>query len=258
MSRRSTSPRHAIDISEEDGARYLHFGSDWVQGAMRIARPWSLELEYTRDMMAGLLLQDSTQWPKKILLIGLGAGSLTKFLYRNLPECRMTVIEINPQVEFVARQYFKLPDDPRRLDVITGCGADYVQESKKNFDWILVDGFDPDAKTGPLDTLQFYLACRSRLNAGGLFVTNLLGRSKGFKESVARINEAFDKQVAVLPPCLSGNTIVLARDGEPLEVSETTLHERTLTLKQQTRLDLRPLQKRLQASALLADGCLRL
>ncbi len=41
----------SIEISEERGVRYLHFGSHWIQGAMRVARPWALELEYTRDMM---------------------------------------------------------------------------------------------------------------------------------------------------------------------------------------------------------------
>ena len=78
---------------------------------MRIARPWSLEMAYTREMMAGLLLRPENQWPRSTLLIGLGAGSLAKFIYRNLPDCRMTVVEINPQVEFIAHQYFKLPDD---------------------------------------------------------------------------------------------------------------------------------------------------
>jgi spermidine synthase len=50
----------SIDISEEAGVRYLHFGSSWVQGAMRIARPWALELDYTREMMLPLLLRDPT------------------------------------------------------------------------------------------------------------------------------------------------------------------------------------------------------
>ena len=43
-----------IDIREQAGVRTLHFGSDWIQGAMRIARPWRLELDYTREMMASL------------------------------------------------------------------------------------------------------------------------------------------------------------------------------------------------------------
>ena len=63
-----------IHISEEAGVRYLHFSSDWVQGAMRIARPWALELDYTREMMTALLLRPDADWPRSALLIGLGAG----------------------------------------------------------------------------------------------------------------------------------------------------------------------------------------
>ena len=35
---RTKTPRNSIDVSEAAGVRYLHFGSEWVQGAMRIAR----------------------------------------------------------------------------------------------------------------------------------------------------------------------------------------------------------------------------
>ena len=130
---------------------------------MRIARPWSLELAYTREMMAGLLLRDAPHWPRSALLVGLGAGSLAKFIYRNFPDCRSTVVEINPQVEFIARQYFRLPDDPPRLAVVIGDGADYMLAGERRFDYILVDGFDADARAGALDTLPFYQACRARL-----------------------------------------------------------------------------------------------
>ena len=166
----------SIDISEASGVRYLHFGSEWVQGAMRIARPWSLELAYTREMMAGLLLRDEKHWPRNALQIGLGAGSLSKFIYRNLPDCRMTVVEINPQVEFIARQYFKLPDDPLRLDVRIEDGADYMLSGSRQFDYILLDGFDADAKSGSLDTVPFYQACRARLTDKGVIAINLLGK----------------------------------------------------------------------------------
>ncbi len=72
----------SIEISEEAGVRYLHFGSRWIQGAMRVARPYALELEYTREMMLPLLFRPAARWPHRVLLIGLGAASLTKFLYR--------------------------------------------------------------------------------------------------------------------------------------------------------------------------------
>jgi spermidine synthase len=210
MRKSAPSPRHAVDISEEGGVRNLHFGSDWIQGAMRIARPWSLELAYTREMMAGLLLRPEAAWPRHALLIGLGAGSLAKFIYRNVPNCRITVVEINPQVEYIARQYFKLPDDPRRIEIVIGCGADYMLSGDRQFDYVLADGFDPDARAGALDTLPFYQACRARLSDRGLFCANLLGRNKSFQGSVERIGTAFDGRLAVLPSCDSGNTIAFA------------------------------------------------
>ena len=115
-----------IDISEEAGVRYLHFGSAWIQGAMRVARPWSLELDYTREMMAALLLRPPSQhhgWPKKVLLIGLGAASLTKFIYRYLPQSKITVVEIEPRVVAAARHHFRLPDEDARLHIEIGDGA---------------------------------------------------------------------------------------------------------------------------------------
>ena len=115
-----------IDIREEAGVRTLHFGSEWIQGAMRIARPWNLELEYTREMMASLLLRDA---PRKVLLIGLGAASLTKFLYRQYPLAHLTVVEIEPAVVAAARQFFKLPEDPKRINLVIGDGAEFMLNS---------------------------------------------------------------------------------------------------------------------------------
>ena len=180
-----------IDISEESGVRFLHFGTLWIQGAMRIARPWSLELEYTREMMVSLLLRDAAHWPRKILLIGLGAASLTKFLYRHRPLAHLTVVEIEPAVVVAASMYFKLPEDRKRINLVIGDGVEYVRNYNKNFDLILVDGFDENARPGALDTLPFYQMCRTRLSDNGVLAVNLLGRSRGFTVSSNRICEAF-------------------------------------------------------------------
>ncbi|KAB2921935.1 MAG: spermidine synthase [Dechloromonas sp.] len=257
MTRRNSPPRHSVDISEEGGIRYLHFGSDWIQGAMRIARPWALELDYTREMMAGLLLRNGGNWPRRVLMIGLGAASLAKFLYRHRPDCRITVVEINPQVEFVARQYFRLPDDPLRLEVKIECGADFMLGGNSAFDYILVDGFDADARPGALDSLPFYQACRARLTTNGLFCTNLLGRNRGFAASIKRIDEAFDGASAAFPACESGNTIVFACADQAVDVPLETLMQRAVALKKESGLDLRPTVGRLQLNHPLPDGHLR-
>ena len=231
-----------IDIREEAGVRYLHFGSEWVQGAMRIARPWNLELEYTREMMAALLLRDA---PRKVLLIGLGAASLTKFLYRHYPLAHLTVVEIESGVVAAARQFFKLPEDPRRIHLVIGDGAEYVLNSDKRFDLILVDGFDENARSGELSTLRFYLSCRARLSNDGLMAVNLFGNSRGFAASLKRIMEAFADRALAFPSCESGNAIALAAAGDPIDISIDDLKSSALALKEETGLNLLPTLARL-------------
>ncbi len=245
---RSNAPRHAIDISEDAGVRYLHFGSDWIQGAMRIARPWSLELPYTRDMLFGLLLRTPAEWPRSILQIGLGAASLTRFIHRYLPRSRQIVVEINPQVEFVARQYFKLPDDPARLHIEHACGAEYLLAGGPPCELLLIDGFDPAGRMGALGSEPFLQAARARLAENGLLAINLLGRDRNFKALLDRIREVFAGQALALPPTASGNVIVLAHSGERRNYAFADLEQRATALKSETRLDLRPTVQALQAS----------
>ena len=70
-------------------------------------------------------------WPRKVLLIGLGAASLTKFLYRNFPLANLTVVEIEPAVVAAARQFFKLPEDPKRMNLVIGDGVGFCDEQRK-------------------------------------------------------------------------------------------------------------------------------
>jgi len=236
---------YPIDIREEAGVRTLLFSSEWIQGAMRIARPWNLELEYTREMMASLLLRDT---PRKVLQIGLGAASLTKFLYRHYPLAHLIVVEIEPAVVSAARQFFKLPEDPKRIDLVIGDGVEYVIKNTGNFDLILVDGFDENAHSGSLETLPFYLACRANLSTDGIMAVNLLTHRRNPDVIKARIAEAFDDRALVFPSCESGNSIVLAASGNPIEISLDDLKECALTLKERTGLNLLPTLARLSGA----------
>jgi spermidine synthase len=233
-----------ITISEGNGVRFLHFGSPWVQGAMRIARPWALELEYTRDMMLPLLHHDS-EWPRNVLQVGLGSASVTKFLYRNRPQARITVVEILPVVVTAAEQYFKLPIDPARLRIEIADGYQFVMGSKTRFDLILLDGFDDKGRPGMLDTAAFYMNCRERLARGGMLSVNLLTRRTGVAPSVARMREAFGDNVRVIPPSEAGNTVALASasaiDGAPCE-----LRPAAARLKAATGLNLLPVLSRME------------
>jgi spermidine synthase len=236
----------SIEISEEAGVRYLHFGSHWVQGAMRIARPWALELEYTRDMMAALLLRPLSRWPRSVLLIGLGAASLTKFLYRHRPRAVLTVVEIDKAVVDTAFRYFKLPDDPRRVRIEIGDGHDYVGTSEREFDLILVDGYDGKSRVGRLDTLPFYQNCSARLSSRGVFATNFLNARRGLAGSLERMGEVFAGRAFALPHCSSGNIIGLAAIGEPIDLTLAELRSEAGRLKRDTGLNLLPTVSRLE------------
>jgi spermidine synthase len=248
----------SIDISEEKGVRYLHFGSEWVQGAMRIARPVNLELAYTREMMAGLLMRDEKLWPRRILLIGLGAASLTKYCYWKLPQSRLTVVEIDERVVAATQQFFKLPPEDERLHIEITDGVEYIRQGNTQFDYILVDGYDENAKVGALDSLPFYQACWSRLSESGVLAVNLFGRTRRYGPSIQRMSEAFDTRAMAFPSCDSGNVIAFAARGEAVEVDARTLRERATNLFKETALDLRPTVSRLEEANVLESGVLRI
>ena len=240
--------KHFIEIREARGVQTLHFGSDWVQGAMRVSRPWDLELLYTREMMVALLL--SADWPKmprRILQIGLGAGSLTRFIHRYLPEASQTVVEVSPAVVGAARQMFQLPPCSDRLVIEMAEGVAWVAQTQQQFDLILIDGFDADSRSGALESAAFYQACRRVLTPGGLLVANLLSKSQTFLQACMNLDHSFEGQTRLLPQTPGGNVIALGAKNETVWLDEAALRERIVQLRDQTGLDLKPLLERLLA-----------
>jgi len=246
----------AITISEERGVRYLHLGSPLIQGAMRIARPCSLELDYTRAMMMPLLFNPEPRWPRRVLQIGLGAASITKFLHRHKPHARITVVEVAPEVVTAAYQFFNLPDVSRRLTIEIGDGHAYTSKTARQFELILVDGFDTKGRAGMLDSAPFYANCRARLAGNGMMAVNLLGRRRGAVQSIDRIRAAFDGRALALPPCDAGNIVVLAVTGAPIRVSFDELRGAAQKLKVETALNLLPALARLAKSVAAAEVAL--
>src|SRR5262245_66316256 len=106
--------RKAIEIVEEDGVRVLQIGGDAIQSAMRLDAPDAIELDYVRAMMAFLLFRPE---PKDVLMIGLGGGSMARFIHARMPRTRVAVVEINPGVVTVARS------EERRVG--EGCGGEW-------------------------------------------------------------------------------------------------------------------------------------
>ncbi|HVL56453.1 MAG TPA: methyltransferase [Burkholderiaceae bacterium] len=237
-----------IDLSEEAGVRYLHFGSRWIQGAMRIRRPYDIELAYVRDMMAWLLFLEP---PPRLLQLGLGAGALTKFCHRQLPATDVTVVELQPAVIACARQWFAVPPDDERLQIVHGDAGRFLQRPRNRgrFGVVQVDLYDREARGPALDSPEFYRDCAAAIAEPGMLVVNLFGEAASFPVNRRRIEREFDGRVLALPPVEAGNLILLAFRGPPLAVTRHQLFERALEVERRWRLPARGWVKALGAAA---------
>ncbi|MBT9614174.1 MAG: polyamine aminopropyltransferase [Burkholderiales bacterium] len=219
-----------VEVSEKDGIRRMHFGSDTVQSAMRINDPCALEVGYTRSMMAFLLFNPD---PHVFLMVGLGGGSTAKWVHQYLPAARTTVVEINPEVVSTARAYFQVPQDEERLRVLIGDGAHYVEAHPHSCDVLMLDGYNEVAQSEALSTPEFYAACRAALKPGGILVVNLWGSDKRYHEYVDRISACFGGVFLCLPAEQRGNVIVFGFERSPNMPKWDDLRERARRLEVQ-------------------------
>jgi spermidine synthase len=245
-----TKPRFSpVTFSEENGVRFLHFGTEWVQGAMRLKKPNLLELEYSQQMMAWLLFIET---PERIVQLGLGSAALTKFCHAFLKRAKVEAVEINPAVVIAARTMFELANDDARLTVTEQDAWDFVNDRSNHntIGALQIDVYDASARGPVLDSLAFYRACRACLTpAAGVVTINLFGDHPSFVRNMKRLNEAFDGRVIALPEVHDGNRIALAFSGPSLEVAYTQLDQRAKLIEKELKLPARTWVKGLAKSA---------
>jgi spermidine synthase len=205
-------------ISESGGIRYLHFGTEWVQGAMWIKEPAELVLEYTAQMMAWLLFLEPLR-NQTIGMFGLGAGSLARFCLKHLRQ-NVQVVEWNPQVTAVCQLYFKLPQPKRLLIDHADAGVWVTDPAHHGLHAVLmVDIYDADARGPVRDSLDFYLNCKHALADVGILTVNLFGAHESYARNIRNLSQAFEGRILTLPQIDAGNQVVLAFKGPVLAVS---------------------------------------
>jgi spermidine synthase len=217
-----------VQISEEGGVRYLHLGSDTIQSGMRIGAPEELVLSYTRSMLAFLLFVPE---PQRVVNIGLGGGSVAKWIHKYLRGAQQVVLEIDPRVIAVARQYFCLPPDDRRLRVIEADGASWIAGQPDCADVVLVDGYDGRSQVAELTSDEFYCNAARALRDNGMLVVNLWGNDRRFDTYLQRIEAAFEGQVCCLPAVQRGNVIAMGFRRTPTATRWDELRERARALE---------------------------
>ena len=234
-----------VFFSESKGVRHLHLGTeDWIQGSMRISKPFNLELEYIQRMMAWLLFLP----PESIsnchaMQLGLGAGSITKFCHTTL-DMHTTAVELNPHVVNICHGWFHLPQQDDKLDIIIGDAQEVINNIDLNgtIDALCVDIYDDDARAPVIDTVELYARCKKLLTDQGIMTVNLFGRNNSFSKSLENIAKGFGTTINPrqnivwqFSPTFEGNTVVLAM-AQPLSVSRSVLQKRAEFIEKQWNL----------------------
>lgn len=227
-----------IEIVEAAGVRALHFGSSSRQSSMLINEPERLHSVYARAMMGWLLFKDL---PGRVLMIGLGGGSLAKFLLDRFEDCRIKVVECRRGVVKIARSHFDLPLDPR-LKIKIGDGGRFIRQRSlthsEQYDLMMIDAFDHAGMADSVSGEAFFDSCRILLRRDGMLAINLWGTDKDLFRQVAwQLGRVFDWRLLFLPVRGRGNVIAFAFNEGVDRPALKTLKTRAQTLEQRYFLE---------------------
>ena len=222
-----------VTLTEFKGVLFLHLGTDWIQGAMRLGKPYEIVLDYVQQMMIWILFNNR---PSHIVQLGLGSAALTKFCYHHFVEAKVTAVELNPEVIGICRSAFHLPEDDERLAVLHADAMEYIESKKyKNeIDILQVDLYDEKAAAPVFDSPEFYRSCADALTPEGILTVNIFGDESNRSGSIANMQDCFDS-VVWLPEVDGGNLVVLAFKKSPA-LDFTELYRRAEIIRKQTKL----------------------
>lgn len=237
-----------MEVIDSYGVRSLHFGTRPKQSSMALDEPERLELPYVRAMLAPLLF---TEAPCHILMLGLGGGSLAKFLLENYPKCSIDVAERRAEIVRIAHEYFELPRTERlKTHVADGCAffAEKAKQTPGHYDLIFIDGYDHEGMDQSINASDFFSACAALLKPKGAFSINMWGsHAPTLRCSMDLLRTCFPERSLVLPVLNKGNVIGIGlREGLPTPVLHRT-HSKAKALEIQLGIEMPFLYQRLRS-----------
>jgi spermidine synthase len=225
-----------VVIDEGDGTRALRFGRTGArQSVVKLGDPDELMLPYTQVALSALGLSGE---PRRILVIGLGGGTLPAFLHRHYPGAEIDAVDIDPEVVSVAREYFGFRDDAL-MRVHVADGRKFIESASRPYDLIFLDAFGTTAVPPHLTTREFLQAVRRLTGPGGVVVGNLwFRRYNALFDSMVHTYRAVFDEVAVLHVLGTGNRILVALPRKGLERGEFARLAREVSTARRFRFDL--------------------
>jgi spermidine synthase len=221
-----------LEVVDAFGERSLHFGTSPKQSALELNEPGRLKLAYVRAMLAALLF---TPAPTRALVIGLGGGSLARFLLESYPQCQIEAVERRAAVARIAHEYFGLPRDPRLLLHINDGFAFLSQAAQRGeaqaYDLILVDAYDHLGMDQSINAEDFFAYCLRLLRSGGALSMNLWGtHAVSLRRSLNLFQQFFPERALRLAVPNRGNVIGLGlgQDAESFSLKQLAAKAKAL------------------------------
>lgn len=178
---RADTQYHRITVTEGDGARHLRFDRSH-QSAISLDDPFESRIRYPDYMHLALALKPDA---KRVLVLGLGGGAITKRFWHDYPGVTVDSVEIDPVVVDVARTYFWLPEDDRSRVFIEDARR-YVQSTDETYDIVIVDAYYSDSLPFHLTTEEFLGEVKGVMAPDGVLAYNVISSAEGNGSSLFR------------------------------------------------------------------------
>ena len=244
----------AVEVRETGDVRWLQFGAGAIQSLMHLREPDSLVLPYTRALLCWMLFGDP---PRDALMLGLGGGSLVRWLQAGLPELHLTVVENDARVVQVARTWFRIPADGPRLRIVIDDAREALRTLPGQRDLLLLDVFDAEGMPAWLTDPSIYTDCAASLAPGGVMCANLWARDQHeFVALMRTIRDVFDGRVLCVPVSGYYNVVVLGFARAPAELSLAALTRRAQVLGSRHHVEFPHLLDQMAGANLTLDGAL--
>ena len=183
-----------------------------LQSCMLKADHDKLVFDYSKAVMAGLL---STPKPARILVIGLGGGSIPRVLAKLYPKSTVEVVEIDPAVVQVAADWFDFkPIGNVKIHVKDG--RQFVKQAgvfKQSWDLVVLDAFNGDYIPEHMMSREFLQECKAVLVPDGTLVANTFSSSRLYASESATYAAVFGRFINLKHD--DGNRIIIGRNGAP-------------------------------------------
>ena len=220
-------------LIENEAVRQLHFVRSKPHSVMRIADPSALVMAYTRKMMAFLLFVPR---PSRILLLGLGGGSLAKYCHRHLTGTSLVVVE--PDADVVAlREAFSLPPDDERLQVVGQRWTEFLAKDVRQYDVVLVDDQDAVELSPPSGAAKFFRGLARCLLPHGCLVMHMKGDVERLEAHTETARSLLDAQIVPVPLSSSGSLLMYGLRQPVLQSAPESMDAAARRLQRALQMD---------------------